>query len=89
VAPFYCPPDQQVYLDLSFFDQLSQMGAPGKPAQAYVIGHEVGHHVQNVTGTLSRAQQQKQGRSQADANHIRVLVELQAECYAGVWAHHA
>ncbi len=88
-GPFYCPGDQQLYLDLSFFRQLQQMGAPGDFAQAYVIGHEVGHHVQNVTGTIGRAQQLKNRMSQTDANAVQVLVELQADCYAGVWAHHA
>ena len=88
-GPFYCPGDQQLYLDLSFFRQLQQMGAPGDFAQAYVIGHEVGHHIQNVTGVINRAQQLKSRSSQADANAIQVLVELQADCYAGVWAHHA
>ena len=89
VGPFYCPGDQRVYLDLTFFDQLRQMGAPGDFAQAYVIGHEVGHHVQYVTGVLTRVQRMKQGRSQAEANALQVLVELQADCYAGLWAHHA
>lgn len=88
-GPFYCPGDQQLYLDLSFFRQLQQLGAPGDFAQAYVIGHEVGHHVQNVTGTIARAQQLKNRMSQTDANAVQVLVELQADCYAGVWAHHA
>ena len=88
-GPFYCPGDRQLYLDLSFFRQLQQMGAPGDFAQAYVIGHEVGHHIQNVTGVINRAQQLKSRSSQADANAIQVLVELQADCYAGVWAHHA
>ncbi|MEM7078312.1 MAG: neutral zinc metallopeptidase [Pseudomonadota bacterium] len=89
VGPFYCPPDQRIYLDLEFFGQLRQLGAPGDFAQAYVIGHEVGHHVQNVTGVLQAVQQQKRGQSQAAANALQVLVELQADCYAGVWAHHA
>ena len=89
VGPFYCPPDQRVYLDLSFFNQLERLGAPGDFAQAYVIGHEVGHHVQNVTGILPKVQQLKQGRPQREANQLQVLIELQADCYAGVWAHHA
>ncbi len=89
VGPFYCPPDQRVYLDLGFFSQLEQLGAPGDFAQAYVIGHEVGHHVQNVTGVLQQVAAQKARGSRLQANKLQVLVELQADCYAGVWAHHA
>lgn len=88
-GPFYCPPDQRVYLDLSFFNELTKLGAPGDFAQAYVIGHEVGHHVQNVTGVLPRVQQLKGRASKEQQNALQVLVELQADCYAGVWAHHA
>jgi predicted metalloprotease len=89
-GPFYCPPDQKLYLDTSFFDELGRMGGPGDFAQAYVIGHEVGHHVQNLTGTADRVRRlQSGGRNQADANRLQVLMELQADCYAGVWAHHA
>lgn len=89
-GPFYCPPDQNLYLDTSFFQQLARMGGPGDFAQAYVVGHEVGHHVQTLLGTLewSRGLQQRAG-DQATANRIQVLVELQADCYAGVWAYHA
>ena len=89
-GPFYCPPDQNLYLDLSFFDQLSrQLGAPGDFAQAYVIGHEVGHHIQNLTGLLDKVTQEKRRMSKVDANALQVRVELQADYYAGVWAHHA
>ncbi len=88
-GPFYCPPDQRLYLDTSFFEELASMGGPGDFAQAYVIGHEVGHHVQNLTGTLGRARDLQQGAPEAEANRVQVLVELQADCYAGVWAHHA
>ncbi len=88
-GPFYCPPDQRLYLDTSFFDELARMGGPGDFAQAYVIGHEVGHHVQNVVGTLDWANGLQRGATEQDANRIQVLVELQADCYAGVWAHHA
>ncbi len=90
VGPFYCPPDQNLYLDLSFFDQLSQeLNAPGDFAQAYVIGHEVGHHIQNLTGVLSKTDRAKRGMSEKEANALQVRVELQADYYAGVWAHHA
>ncbi len=90
VGPFYCPNDQKLYLDLNFFQQLrNQLGAPGDFAQAYVIAHEVGHHIQNLTGVLQRTNQQRQGASQADGNAISVRVELQADCYAGIWAHDA
>jgi predicted metalloprotease len=89
-GPFYCPPDQSLYLDTDFFAELARMGGPGDFARAYVIGHEVGHHVQNVVGTLDRVRgMQESAGSEADANHLQVLVELQADCYAGVWAHHA
>ena len=90
VGPFYCPADQKVYLDLSFFDELaSRHNAPGDFAQAYVIAHEVGHHVQNLEGTLDKAHRaQKSALGKANANATQVKVELQADCFAGIWAHH-
>lgn len=89
-GPFYCPNDQKVYLDLNFFDELKRRhNAPGDFAQAYVIAHEIGHHVQNLVGTLNRSHQAKQmARGESKANAIQVKVELQADCYAGIWAHH-
>lgn len=90
VGPFYCPPDRKVYIDLSFFEQLDQrFGAPGDFAQAYVIGHEVGHHLQTLMGTSQRVRAAKRGLPEAQANALSVLQELQADCYAGIWAHHA
>ena len=89
-GPFYCPPDASLYLDTDFFGELARMGGSGDFARAYVVGHEVGHHVQNLTGTLEHARAlQEQAGSEAEANQLQVLVELQADCYAGVWAHHA
>jgi predicted metalloprotease len=84
-GPFYCPGDQKVYLALSFFNQLKRMGAPGDFAQAYVIAHEVGHHIQNVTGT-EKKMRDMQRRDPRNKNQYSVLLELQADCYAGVWA---
>ena len=89
-GPFYCPPDQMVYIDLAFFHQLeTDFATQGDFAKAYVIAHEVGHHVQNLLGTLEKARGAQQRASEADANAIQVRVELQADCYAGIWAHHA
>ena len=88
-GPFYCPGDHKVYLDTSFFRQLAQQfGASGDFAQAYVIAHEVGHHVQNLTGILPKFNQMRQRMSEADANRMSMQVELQADCFAGVWGHY-
>ncbi len=90
MGPFYCPGDQKVYLDLSFFDDLRERhGAPGDFAQAYVIAHEVGHHVQTLLGISGKVQQAKRGLGEAEANRLSVKQELQADCLAGIWAHHA
>jgi uncharacterized protein len=87
-GPFYCPGDQKVYLDTSFFDQLDrQFGASGDFAQAYVIAHEVGHHVQNLIGVLPKFNQMRQSMSEGEANQMSMRVELQADCFAGVWGH--
>ncbi len=90
VGPFYCPPDQQVYLDLSFFADMEQrLGAAGDFAAAYVVAHEVGHHVQNQLGIMDKVNEARAGLGAEDANALSVMVELQADCLAGVWAHHA
>lgn len=88
-GPFYCPGDGTIYLDLGFVDELRRLGAPGDFAFAYVIAHEVGHHVQNVTGTAREVRAAQQRASQVDGNQLQVRMELQADCYAGIWAHHA
>jgi predicted metalloprotease len=89
-GPFYCPADQKVYLDLSFFRELDQrFGAPGDFAQAYVVAHEVGHHVQNLLGINNQVRGAQQGSGRAGANALSVQLELQADCFAGVWGHHA
>jgi predicted metalloprotease len=89
-GPFYCPTDQKVYIDLAFYQELKdQYGAPGDFAQAYVISHEVGHHVQNLLGTLGEVHQLQARSDQVTGNKYSVMLELQADCYAGVWANHA
>ncbi len=90
VGPFYCPRDRKVYIDLQFFEQLQrEFGASGDFAQAYVIAHEVGHHVQQLLGTSDQVRAQQRGLSKAEANELSVRLELQADFLAGVWAHHA
>lgn len=89
-GPFYCPVDQKVYIDLSFYNELrDQFGASGDFAQAYVLAHEVGHHVQNVLGVLPEFNRLRESMSETDANAYSVRVELQADCYAGIWANYA
>jgi predicted metalloprotease len=88
MGPFYCPPDKRVYLDLSFFQEMQRkLGGGGDFAYAYVIGHEVGHHIQNLLGILPKANALRERSSEARANEISVRIELQADCFAGVWAH--
>ena len=90
MGPFYCPNDQKVYIDLGFYRELRErFQAPGDFAQAYVIAHEIGHHVQTLLGTSQQVHQAQQQASQQQANALSVQLELQADCYAGVWAHHA
>jgi predicted metalloprotease len=90
MGPFYCPVDQKVYIDLSFYDTLkNQLGAPGDFAQAYVIAHEVGHHVQQELGITEKVDAARAHETEAQANAMSVRVELQADCFAGVWANHA
>jgi predicted metalloprotease len=90
VGPFYCPPDQKVYIDLSFYQELkNKLGAPGDFAQAYVIAHEIGHHVQTLLGVSERTRAAKSAAGQNERNQLSVKQELQADCLAGVWGHHA
>ena len=90
VGPFYCPADEKLYIDLGFFDQLDeQLGARGDFARAYVVAHEVGHHVQNLMGISDRVHELQQRVDEVEANQLSVRLELQADCYAGVWAHRA
>ncbi len=89
MGPFYCPGDHKVYIDLGFYKQLkTRHNAPGDFAQAYVVAHEVGHHVQTLLGTSAKVRKAQQGMSKAQANQLSVKLELQADCYAGLWAHH-
>lgn len=89
-GPFYCPRDQKVYIDLSFYDTMkTQLGAGGDAAFAYVLAHEVGHHVQTIMGTIQKVHQAQQRVGQKEANALSVKLELQADCYAGVWGHYA
>ena len=90
MGPFYCPDDEKLYIDLSFFRDLqTRFRAPGDFAQAYVIAHEVGHHVQKLTGAFQKMEAARGRSSEADVNRTSVRMELQADCYAGVWGHHA
>lgn len=90
MGPFYCPTDAKVYVDLSFFDELAKKhGATGDFTKAYVLAHEIGHHVQNLHGTLDKAHSFQSSHSQTDGNAMQVRIELQADCYSGVWANHA
>ncbi len=90
VGPFYCPGDKSVYLDTQFFDELAtRFGAPGDFGSAYVIAHEVGHHIQTITGISAQVRQRQAAIGQVESNQLQVRMELQADCYAGIWAHDA
>lgn len=90
MGPFYCPSDAKVYIDLGFFDELAaKHGATGDFVKAYVLAHEIGHHIQNLQGTLDKAHSFQASHSQTDSNKVQVMVELQADCYAGLWANQA
>lgn len=89
-GPFYCPGDQQLYIDLSFYEEMqNNLNAPGDFAMAYVVAHEVGHHIQTLNGTSEKIQRMRARMSEADGNKLSVMMELQADFLAGVWAHHA
>ncbi|RPE02373.1 neutral zinc metallopeptidase [Candidatus Pantoea deserta] len=89
MGPFYCPADQRVYIDLSFYDEMkTKLGAGGEFAQGYVVAHEVGHHVQKLLGIEPKVREMQQGASQTQINHLSVKMELQADCFAGVWGHY-
>lgn len=88
-GPFYCPGDYKLYIDLSFVSELQRLGAPGDFAFAYVVAHEVGHHIQTISGVSEKVQRAKARASKVEQNALQVRMELQADCYAGVWAHHA
>lgn len=88
-GPFYCPSDQKIYLDLSFLNELKRLGAPGDFAFAYVIAHEYGHHISNIIGTLPKVHKAQRRLSKRDANQLSIMLELQADCFAGIWANHA
>ncbi|NVJ66036.1 MAG: neutral zinc metallopeptidase [Gammaproteobacteria bacterium] len=87
-GPFYCPGDQDIYIDMAFLNELQRMGASGDFAVAYVLAHEVGHHIQTITGTSNKVRQMQARASKAQGNDLQVRMELQADCYAGVWANH-
>ncbi|MCK5895490.1 MAG: neutral zinc metallopeptidase [Cocleimonas sp.] len=87
-GPFYCPGDNQIYIDPSFFSELTRMGGKGDFAKAYVIAHELGHHIQSLEGTSNKITRMQQRVSKTKANQLSVRLELQADCYAGIWAHH-
>jgi predicted metalloprotease len=90
MGPFYCPADEKVYIDLAFYDTLkSKLGAPGDFAQAYVVAHEVGHHVQKIMGLTQKVDQMRQRVSEAQGNALSVRLELQADCFAGLWTYHS
>jgi len=88
-GPFYCPGDRKLYLDLGFLSELKRMGAEGDFALAYVIAHEVGHHIQTLVGTADKVRQMQAQSGQVESNQLQVRMELQADCFAGIWAHHA
>jgi predicted metalloprotease len=89
MGPFYCPADQTVYIDLSFYDEMkTKLGADGDFAQGYVVAHEVGHHVQKLLGIEPKVREMQQGASQTQVNQLSVKMELQADCFAGVWGHY-